>query len=162
MSAMLAKVKTGLWLGIYFALVRIFPKKATQGLLQFIMAAPKAWRKSGQDVGWVFTCPVAPSLLSSSAGETTRSASPGVNTRSVARLVGVAFLSTSALVHLPFLPYSGASPGKQAATNHCLPDALAPPTPRKTSPHLGDNKEGGKQDGLVDGILYRWGCQRKC
>ena len=145
-----------------FVLIEFSHKKQRRAfLLQLSMAAPRAWRKSGQDVGWVFTCPVAPSLLSSSAGETTRSASPGVNTRSVARLVGVAFLSTSALVHLPFLPYSGASPGKQAATNHCLPDALAPPTPRKTSPHLGDNKEGGKQDGLVDGILYRRDCQRK-
>ena len=125
-----------------FVLLEFPPKKQPRAfLLQLSMAAPRAWRKSGQDVGWVFTCPVAPSLLSSSAGETTRSASPGVNTRSVARLVGVAFLSTSALVHLPFLPYSGASPGKQAATNHCLPDALAPPTPRKTRPHLGDNRE---------------------
>ena len=94
----------GALVGIYF-LLESFQKKPPkgQGLLQLSMAAPRAWRKSGQDVGWVFTWPVAPSLLSSSAGETTRSASPGVNTRSVARLVGVAFLSTSALVHLVHL-----------------------------------------------------------
>ena len=120
-------------------LVRIFTHKNPV----FLFLLNFLWLPRGpggsQDRTLVGSLPARMSRASSATGETTRSVSPGVNTRSVARLVGVAFLATSALVHLPHYHPTQVPPGKQAATNHCLPDASAPPTPRKTRLHLGED-----------------------
>ena len=105
--------------------VRLFPKRHSRFLLsQLSMAALRAWRKSGQDVlvvGFFTWQPGVWRLASSPLPQVKppRSASPGVNTRSVARLVRVPFLYTSALVHLPTY-LSQVVPGKQADTDQPL------------------------------------------
>ena len=140
--------------------VRLFPKRHSRFLLsQLSMAALRAWRKSGQDVLVVgfFTwqpgvCgPLPPPLFRrwNHPGllrqAWTHGALPGWSVSASSR---PPHWSTY-LIHPTQVP-----PGIQTATNHCLPDAFAPPTPRKSRPHLGDDREESKMVWWVAGLVF--------